>query len=206
MEQEDFKDSKLNVIKDGKYLFFINYTPETKLYKMTTNSLQIKYKKELMGVQKIKFINDEEIIGIIKNFEGNNSKTITVMDNQNKDSESTWSLIKIHCDFLNNNRSLEHNKGVLEISRSDKEIISFEFKQNSEGEEIVAFLREDLMVVEIQLLVEIGEDEYYMRQVDSNIIYSTNFEVQMRQVSTRNKKMFIVPTVEFIEANLQVMI
>ena len=62
------------------------------------------------------------------------------------------------------------------------------------------------MVVEIQLLVEIGEDEYYMRQVDSNIIYSTNSEVQMRQVSTRNKKMFIVPTVEFIEANLQVMI
>lgn len=199
-DQEDLKGSQLNVSADQQSLYLLVEAAHSFVTKLSTVDLQVKFEKNLGPLSNIRFLNDCELIGVMHDFRHDSFAGADLLGSGNS---ASWSLLRVHCELLDDSRALESNGGVLELLRSDQRIVDFDYFRD-EASENVCVLLEDSQVYEIRHEVMHGEEGLLLDSIEWALRYPSNPDFSDSECVLQQPLFKMDPTVEFIESNLQV--
>lgn len=199
-DMEDLKGSQINVSEDRTSMYMLSEASTSFLSKLSTVDLQVKFEKDLGQLTNLRFLNDHEIVGVMFDFR---HSSFCGADLVGKGNATSWSLLRIHCELLDNSRSLETNAGVLELLRSDQPIVDFHYFKETTTEKFCVLL-EDSRVYEIRHEIFCGGDEYSLENIEWHLRFPDSPTNNQLEFAPDHKRPRVEPTIEFIESNLQV--
>ena len=201
-DSEDFKGCKIQSTRNSNSLYFLSEKKNT-LWKLSCNDLNIMFVKEIEGISLSEFSSKDELICVVTDFEAQCPST----RNKTKKDENlniiNYSVIKIHCELLDNNKSLSFNKGVVELLRTDSKILELKINKTTSDRKNLTVLLADNSVYNISYKSEVLNQELQVEDLLVDQIFGEEVQI-VEFISDNKQKLTKNYTVEFVESILQV--
>lgn len=204
LEINDFKNSKLQISENKKSLFLIS-EKENLIWKLKVNDLRTSYKKELPNGYSMNFLNNKTFVMIVKDLEfplSDLDKNVQFDDEY--DQETCYSILLI-CPDLLENKSYFENKGVVELIRTNSEIVQYSFVKHSLNNFEISVLCEENRSCSINFVINQLNDQLsicHYRLTKMFDYFNSDF-VLSKDLSKKVIKKLV--TDEFFESNIQVL-
>ena len=196
--------SIFNVCLNSYNIFLVLGDSDSTLLKSAKYDFKIESEKQLKGLDKIKFVNSTEIVGIVRDLAHSCSDRVTFFSEKWNKCE-TWSILRVECNELATGIDLPQERAICEIFRTNQRIMDFRCSLEQTDTKGISILLLDCTIYYLKYSIDRDDRMYNVGQLEHQIIIRPEqFNPLINLLRGIRKNLKHLKTIEYVEADQKV--